>query len=182
MVVHVVDRRVVGQARENRAFGQRQLGYVLIEITVGRGLHAIAAVAEVDRIKVHGQDAVFVVDLILQRNRAENFIDLTLDRVVFLVGRVFNQLLRDRRAAVLVAADQPALDRAERALPVHAAVLVKAFVLDGDGSILQILRDFFTVDPLAAFQTAERSIQRFRARFVVDCIDKRVQIQAEVRA
>ena len=180
VVVHVVDRRVVGQAREHRALGQRQLGYILAEVAVGRGLHAVAAVAQIDGVQVHGEDAVLVVHRVLERKRAEDLIDLALDRIVVVLGRVLDQLLGDGRAAVLLAADQPALDRAQRALPVHAAVRVKALVLDRDRRVLEVLRDLLAVHPFAALVAAQRFIQHIFPAGGVLGIDKAVQVQAEV--
>ncbi len=76
---------------------------------------------------------------------------LRLIRVILVLSDVFDELLRDRRAAVLVAAEQPALDRADRAPPVYAVVLVEALVLDGDDGVLEIVRNFVAVDPFAVF-------------------------------
>ena len=182
MVVHVVDRGVVGQAREHRTFRERQLGHILAEVGVGRGLHAVAAVAEVDRVEVHGQDAVLVVYHVLQRKRAEDLVDLTLDRIIVLIRCVLDQLLGDGRAAVLRAAEQPVFHRAQRALPVDAVVRVKALVLDRDHRVLEVLRDLLAVHPFAALQAAQRFIQRLLPGLRVGRIDKRIQVQAEVVA
>ena len=182
MVIRVIDRRIVGQARQRSALRQAQLGYILAEIGGRGGFYAIAVVAKVNRIEIHLQNTILVPDLILQRERAENLVDLTLDRIIVLIGDVLNELLGDGRTAVLVIAHQPVDNRTERALPVHAVVLVEAFVLDGHDRVFQILRDILAVLPNAVFHAADGFIQRFLSRFGINRIDKRVQIQAKTLA
>ena len=136
MVVHIINRRVVGQSGEHGAFRKRQLGHILAEIAVCCSLHAVATVAKKDRIQIHGQDAVLIVYHILKCERAENLIDLALDRIVVLICCVLNELLGNGRAAVLRTAEQPVFHRAKRAFPVHTVVRIKTLVLDRDRSIL----------------------------------------------
>ena len=180
VVIHVINRRVVGQSGEHRALRQRQLGHVFAEISFGCGLYAVAAVAEVDCIEVHGQDAVFIVDHILQCKRAEDLVELALDRIVVILGRIFDQLLGDGRAAILLTAEQPVFHRAQRALPVHAAVRVKTLVLDRDHRVFQVLRDLVAVHPFAALVAAQGFINHIFACVWILCIDKAVEVQAQV--
>ncbi len=76
--------------------------------------------------------------------------DLTLDGVVVVVGQVFDQLLCQGGAAVLVFVEMQHQVRhgGDGALPVDTVVLVKALVLDGDHGVLQIDRNVFQADKL----------------------------------
>ena len=182
MVIYVVDGRIVGQSGQNGAFRQVELRNILAEVTVCRGLHAVAVVAEVDGVEVHDEDAVLVIDLLFERKSTEDLVYLALDGVIFVLSDVFDELLRDRRAAVLVAAEHPALDRAERAPPVYAVMLVEALVLDGDDGVLEIVRNFVAVDPFAVLAALDGLINGLLACLRVRRIDERVEVQTETFA
>ena len=182
MVIDVVDGRIVGQAGQDGAFRQVELRNILAEVAVRRRLHTVAVVAEEDGVQIHDEDAVLVVDLLFERKGTENLVYLALDGIILFFGDVLDELLRDGRAAVLVAAEHPALDCAERAPPVYTVVLVEAFVLDGNNGVLEIVRNFVAVDPFAVLSTLDGLINNLLTRFRIGSIDEGIKVEAETLA
>ena len=159
MVINVVNRRVVGKTCQHGGFCQIQLRYILVKILHRRSLHTVAVVAQIDRVQVHDQNTVLVVNLFLECKRAENLVYLALYRVIVISRDVFDQLLRYRRAAVLRTAEQPALDRTDRAHPVYTVVLVKALVLDCNDCVLEGIRNLVAVHPFTVFLALDGFVQ-----------------------
>ena len=115
----------------------------------------VGAVSEVHRVQVLREDRVLrerafhlegeehLTDLLLDRARRDHVVGdpvLALDVVTRV--HTLHELLRDRRAPLdLFARDQVAPRRADRALEVHAAVVVEASVLHGDHGVPEMLGD-----------------------------------------
>ena len=131
---------VVGDADQAGALGQRQLAGTLAEIGAGRRLHAVAGLTQADTVQVCLQDLVLVIAL-LQLQRPVDLRHLTLDGDLIIAGDVFDQLLGDGGATLHAPAQQSAENGAHGTPEVHAVVLFKAFVLNGHGSVLQVLGD-----------------------------------------
>ena len=92
----------VGQAHEQRRFGERELAGMLGEVHFACGFDTVGAVPVVDCVEVHGEDLVFREDL-LHLQGDPGLADLTLDGVVELFLRqngVAHQLLGDGRRAL----------------------------------------------------------------------------------
>ena len=115
----------------------------------------VGAVSEVHRVEVLREDRVLrerafhlegeehLTDLLLDRARRDHVVGdpvLALDVVTRV--HTLHELLRDRRAPLdRFARDQVAPCRADRALEVHAAVVVEASVLHGDHRVPEMLGD-----------------------------------------
>ena len=152
----IVVGRHVGDADDRGGFGEREILDVLAEIGLCRGLHAVAALTEVDRVQVPLHDLLLVV-LLLELQRAEDFTQLALDRHLVASGQVFDELLRDCRAAEVRLHLGEHLDEgAGGTVPVYALVLVKALVLNGDEGVLHIFGDILIIDPDALILPGER--------------------------
>ena len=151
----VVLRGVVRDADDARALGEREVLRLLAEVGLGGGVDAVAALAEVDDVEVPLHDLFLIIGL-LEFERLEDLEQLALHGDIVLLGEVFDELLRDGRAAEVVFHRQEHVDkRPRRAVPVHALVLIKALVLDGDGRMLHVLGNVGIVDPDAVFRTRE---------------------------
>jgi len=130
-----------------------------------------AAVPEVDLVEVPLHDLLFVVFL-FKFEGGEYLLQLSLDGALVAAGLVFDELLRDGRAAERIArAEEHVHESAGRPVPVDAVVLVEALVLDGDDRLLDILRDVLVVDPdtvLVALEGDELLLFSGRGVRVVD--------------
>ena len=153
----VIHGGVIRDADQARALGERQIGGVLAEIRLRRGLHAVAHLAEVDRVEIDLEDVVLAV-LLFKSERPVDLHDLTLDVVLVVTGDVLDGLLRDGRAALHAAAGQGADNGAHGTVPVHAVVALEALVLDGNGRLLQVIGDLAEVDPDAVLLIIERLV------------------------
>ena len=151
MVERVILRGVFGDAGQDCTLGQVQFLQVFSEIGSGSRIDAIGALAQIDEVEVHLQNAVFVpAQVLFQLQGAENFVELALDRIIVLIGQVFNQLLRDRRTAAFRAGD-PVEHTLRSTAPVHALMFIKALILNSNKSILQVLWNFLQIGPDAVF-------------------------------
>ena len=99
VAARVVVVRAAGETGEHRAFAQGKLAQILAEIACRGGFHAVIAFAQINGVEVAFEDFVLGVDF-LQLHGEIGFLDFAL--VALLVGEdaVFDQLLRDRRAAL----------------------------------------------------------------------------------
>ena len=160
LVVVAADERivlggVVRDADDAGALRERQLRRCLAEVGLRRGVDAVAALAEIHDVQVPLDDLLFVVRL-FKFKRLEDLQQLALDGDVVLLREVLDELLRDGGAAEVVAhGEEHVHERAGGAVPVHALVLVKALILNGDGRVLHVLRDVLIIDPDAVFRAGE---------------------------
>ena len=148
---------VVGDADQAGALGQRQLAGTLAEIGAGRRLHAVAGLTQADTVQVCLQDLVLVIAL-LQLQRPVDLRHLTLDGDLIIAGDVFDQLLGDGGTALYAPSRQGTEDGAHRTDEVHALVLFKALVLNGDGGILHVLGNVLQIDPDAVLAIAVQGL------------------------
>ena len=156
IVERIILCRLVCDAYNGGTLGQCEFGDILTEIGLGGGLDAPAALAEIDGVKVPFDNLAFVVFL-FQLQRSEDLGQLALHRDLVFAGKVFDQLLRDRRSAVGVGHTGKHLDKSARgAVPVDALVLVKALVLDCDKGFFHIPGNLVIIDPNAFFFSGKR--------------------------
>ena len=148
---------VVGNADQAGALGQRQLADALAEIGAGRRLHAGAGLAQIDAVQIRFQDLILVIAL-LQLQRPVDLRHLTLDGDLIIAGDVFDQLLGDGGTALYAPSRQGTEDGAHRTDEVHALVLFKALVLNGDGGILHVLGNVLQIDPDAVLAIAVQGL------------------------
>ena len=147
VVEGIVIGGLVGDAHDGGALGQAQVFHVLAKIGLGRGLHAVAALPEIDRIEIPFHDLLLVVFL-FQLQRAEYLAQLALDGDLALAGQVLDELLGDGGAAVAGLHLGEHLDEGGGgAEPVYALVLIKALVLDGHQGLLHVFGNVLIVDP-----------------------------------
>ena len=142
-----VARGVVRDADDARALRKREIAHVLAEIGVRGHLHAARALAEVDNVEIPLHD-LFLGVFLFEIESAEDLHELSLHGDVVFRSDVFDELLRDRRAAeVVFHAEEHVDERARRAVPVHALVVIEALVLDGDRRLFEIRRQLVVIDP-----------------------------------
>lgn len=97
----VVLRGVVRDADDARALGEREVLRFLAEVGLGGSVDAVAALAEVDDVEVPLHDLFLIIGL-LEFERLEDLEQLALHGDIVLLGEVFDELLRDGRAAEVV--------------------------------------------------------------------------------
>ena len=145
--VRAVHGGVVGNADDAGSFRQGELRRRLAEVIICRGVDAVAPMAEIDDVQVPLHNFFFCI-ILLQLQRLENFQQLALNGDIVVAGVVFDDLLRQSGAAVGVAhAQEHVQERGGGTVPVHAVVLIKAFVLNGNDRVLHLLRDILIVNP-----------------------------------
>ncbi len=136
-----VGRGCLRQAGQERALGQAQLRDRLAEEGAGGRLHAKGAVAEVDLVQVHLEDAVLRVAP-LELEGEHRLLELALEALVRGEEEDLGELLGDGAAALHDApAPEVLVDRARDAGRVHSVVGVEARVLGGDDGVAQGLGD-----------------------------------------
>ena len=145
----------VGDAHDGGALRQGQVLGVLAEIGLGRHLHAVTALTEADGVKIPLHYLLLVITL-LQLKGSEYFRELALDGDVVLAGKVLYQLLGDGGTAVAgVHFGEHGDEGAGSAVPVHALVLIKAFVFNGHQGFFQIPGQVLIVHPHTLFAAGE---------------------------
>ena len=144
----VVEGGCVDDAGEEGPLGGGQLRHVLVEVGLGRGLDAVGAPTEVDRVEVVLEDLV-LAQLAVDLQRDEDLLGLAHVRLVLGEEVVLHVLLGDRRATTAVLAGDDAGHRAQDALGRDAPVVVEAAVLRGDEGVLHLRRHLAQVDRLA---------------------------------
>ncbi len=145
-----VEGRVVGDAGQAGTLGQGELGDILPEVVFGGGLHAVAAVAQIDIVQVGLQNLLFLI-VVFQLQGGENLQNLSGDGDVVVFREIFNQLLGDGGAALDVVPGKHIDEAGSRALPVHPLVGPEALVLDGHNGVDQVLRDVLIGHNLPVF-------------------------------
>ena len=157
VLVRVVGRRQLWQAREQRGLWQRQVLRRLGEVGLRGSLHAVRVVAVEDGVQVRRQDLVFG-EAVLKLHGQHGLAQLSVDRLLLDDVDLRDQLLRQRRAALNDAAGHDVLDqRAGNALRVDATVLVVATVLDRDRALLHPWRDLVGRDGLTILLVGEHA-------------------------
>jgi hypothetical protein len=127
------------EARQQRALRQRELVHRRREVRVGRGLHAVGPVPEVDGVEVELEDPLLRV-LVLQLVGQAGLVDLAADVSVVAHQLVLHVLLGDGRAALHhLALAGVGVGGPHDRLGVHALVLPEAGVLDGHDGVAQRL-------------------------------------------
>ena len=173
-------RRLPGLEHRGAGLGRRAAaGVGAAEVGAGGGLDPVGALAEVDRVEVLGEDFVLgpvALEPVGERRLAE----LLQDRAAaFGFERVLDELLGDRRGALLGALAEHVLDQgAGDALEVDPVVFVEAGVLDRDHRVLDVGGDLAGGEQdlvLVAGQGADRF-----ARGVVDLAVLRGLVLGEV--
>ena len=145
LIERAVEGGVIGDGDDAGALRRAELPHVLVEVVPGRGLHAVAALAEIDIVEVELQDLLLGV-LLLKLQGPEDLPDLAVDIGLAVLSHIFQGLLGDGGTAVGVALLEEHVDgSADGALPVHAVVLEKALVLDGHGGLPHGVRDLVIV-------------------------------------
>jgi hypothetical protein len=138
-----IARRRLRQARDQRHLGQRQLPDILAEVVLGRGLHAIAVVAQINFVQVERED-LLLGEVVLEAPGQDHLAQVAaLACPAFAdVGRGdafnagqdrFRRLLRERRSALHVAAEHEGLEgRAKEAAEADPGVIEEVGVLARD--------------------------------------------------
>ena len=134
----VVVRRRLRQRREDRGLGDRQLGELLPEVALRRGLDPVGLVAVVVLVEVGGDDVLLALDALVrlgEPDRLDDLLELPLDLAVGVLDEVrveeplADELLGDRRGAAAAAAEAVDAGRDDRQR-VEAGVLPERLVLD----------------------------------------------------
>jgi hypothetical protein len=142
----------LGESCQHGRFRKRQVPSALSEISLGGGLHAVSAVAEVDVVQVEGDDLFLgqvAVDLVGKERLLE------LPHVAPLRGEIegFGDLLGDRAPSLDDLARFKIFEKSPGdALHVEALVLEEAGVLGGDEGLDHELRDLFVLDDLPVLE------------------------------
>ena len=148
---------IVGNADQTGTLGQRQLAGALAEVGTGRCLYAVARLSQADAVQIGFQDLILAVAL-FQLQRTVDLRHLTLDGTLVVAGHVLDELLGDGGAALHAPTRQGTEDGAHCTSEVHAVVLFKALVLDGDGGVLHIIGDILQIDPDAVLALAVQGL------------------------
>ena len=127
------------------------------EVRPGRGLDAVGAVAEVDRVEVLGED-LLLRPLARHVVGQRRLFELVEQRALLLgLERLLDELLGDRRAALHGAAGDDVLPQGARdAAQVDARVRVEAAVLDRDDRVADVRADVAVLDEETALVGRER--------------------------
>nr|WP_296137183.1 hypothetical protein [uncultured Tessaracoccus sp.] len=161
----VEGRRVVEDRGERRGLGDVEVLRLLQEVRLGRGLDAVGAAAEVDRVEVAGEH-LLLRHVVAHLDREHELADLALQRALGVEVEDLDVLLGDRRAALHLPArgDRPrgARDRRRR----EAGVVPERPVLRRDHRVLGELRDVLVVERLAVLHRERAELRR--AVVVVD--------------
>ena len=129
------------------------------------GLNALALTAIVDHVEVGLQDLLLRV-LLFHVQGGKDLPHLSEDGVIILIRDIFNQLLRQGRAATAAAGEELA-DSVEGGAPVHAAVFAKAVVLNGHLGGFHIGGDVVQRSPHPVFVGVDGHILRGVPLFVI---------------
>ena len=166
----VVDRRRLGEAREQCGLRQRERPCAAREVRLCRGLRAEGMAAVEDAVQV-GREDLALRQAVGELVRQARLLQLARERALVAADvEVADKLLRDRRAAFddpagLDVGDEGACDRDV----VDTAVLVEAPVLDRNRSLCEPRRHLPQPERLAVRRRRDRAEQR-----AVAGVDERV--------
>ena len=93
-------RRALGQAREHRRLGHRQLAHVLVEVRLRRRPDPVGAVSEVDLVQIEVEDFV-LAEARLDLARQDHLSDLAAEAALGAEQHLLHELHRDRARAFL---------------------------------------------------------------------------------
>src|SRR6185295_17441843 len=105
--------RGLGEPGDERRLGEREVAHVLAKVILGRGLHAVAVVPEVDPVQVQVED-LLLAQRLLQAQREDRLPGLALEAGgPAALGRLREALRRDEdRLGGLLREGRSALDAA----------------------------------------------------------------------
>ena len=137
----VVARGRLGYAGDGGRFGDVELVERLAEERLGRGRHAVGALAEENDVEIQPED-LLLGELVLHAVGDEGFLQLATRGLVEREEHVARRLHGDGAGALgLVAGDQIDADGAHHAEVVDAVVLEEALVFGGEEGVLDELGD-----------------------------------------
>ena len=170
-----VSRGRLDRRGEGCALRERQFLRVDAEVGLRRRLYAVRAPPEVHGVQVQLQNLVLAVRA-LDLQREPDFLQLAAHGLFCAQVRELRQLLGDgARALGEGACAQVAAQRAEDAVDVDAAVLVKAKILRGDERQLRLPGDPVKRDDRTVFRTSDLRDQLVVAVVHAGRLRKRVQ-------
>ena len=138
--------RAVGDRRQGGALCKRKLVHTLGKIMLSSLGHALAPIRKVDHVKIPLQDLA-LVQTPLQIQGVKDLLELAPRRYLIVPRHVFDELLRDGRAAKLRGKAKHAVEPGGNgSIPINTLVLVKALILDRQKSVFQIDGDIRAVN------------------------------------
>ena len=147
-----VGDRPLGQAGEQRSFGQGELARVFAEVEGGACLEAEDAVAEIDLVRVEGE-YLLLGERALDLDGEEDLLQLPAEGAVAREKQVARQLHGEGGGALGAAArGQVVIRRAGDAEYVDAPVALEVLVLDGEDGLAQHGREGGVGHDGAAFE------------------------------
>ena len=107
--------------------------------------------------------------ILLKLKRLKYLQQLALDGYIILLSEVLDELLSDGRAAEGILHADEHIDKCTcRSIPVNTVMTVKAFVLDGNKSLLHIFGDLVIIDPDTVLLTVKgRKLLPFTFRVLI---------------
>ncbi|CDC63639.1 unknown [Clostridium sp. CAG:448] len=157
----VIVARIIGNGNNGGGFFQCQIADVFSEVSHGSRPDAVAPLCKVYKVQVRLQNFRFV-GFLFQAISRRDFTQLSVRCLFTVAGQVFDQLLGNGGGAEFVAVMKKIVDaRQQRPFDVHAVVLKKAFVLDGDQGKDQVFRNFFIADGNAPSRTVQNPVFRY---------------------
>ncbi|MPM37548.1 hypothetical protein SDC9_84166 [bioreactor metagenome] len=153
-LIHVLARvvavRRLREPREHGAFANSQFGKLLAKVVHGGGFHAVVRLAQRNIVQVRFQNLIFRDDGFHFESKVR-FLNLALVVALGTEDFVFNKLLGNRAAAGGIAVAQDFQRGGKQSLKVHAGMLVKAHVLNGDERVFEHVGNVFYIHPVTVF-------------------------------
>ena len=157
-------RGILNDSRERRRLGEREVSHLARKIFFRRGFYAVAAAREVDGIQIKLENAL-LRHCLFEGDGALYFCQLPLYSYGIFACQIFYQLLRYRRAAVVVSAEK-AENSACRALWVNTLVRIEAMIFYRDKGVFHPLRDFVFRYPYSVFRAEKPLVFKLYRRSV----------------
>ena len=148
MCDRVVAGRVLGDSRKDSGLGYGQFRYIFIKITLGSCLNAECILPEIDRVQIILEDLLFC-QTVLKLDRKVLFLHFSFDPLgkssffSSVKDLIFQKLLCECTGTLMEfsAIGQTAERRTKNSLKVDSVMHPETLVLNGDKSILQMLRN-----------------------------------------
>ena len=142
----VVARRRLGQTGDHRRLGNAQLVQGLAIIDLGRGHHAIGAVAEIDLVQVELENGL-LVQFLLDLQRQQDLVELARVGLLRTEEEVARHLHGDGAAAAgLGTGGDQFVDRRHQGQRVHPVVGPELVILGGEKGLLDFFRNRLVLD------------------------------------